>query len=116
MGLGPNVLSLYRQLKAQGAFEGVTDVCELGSQGVWCPDRKLLDGLFRDFGRPLLSDAEIAPYLQSSGTGHASARHLHESLGFRYECIDLDENFGAIPLDLNFDDVPAKWRGQFGLV
>src|ERR1700730_102014 len=51
MGLGPTILGLYRQLKILGAFEGVNKVIELGSQGVWCPDRRLLLGLYDAFGR-----------------------------------------------------------------
>src|SRR5262245_23526987 len=39
MGLGPPILALYRQLKLLGTFEDIDSVVELGSQGVWCPDR-----------------------------------------------------------------------------
>jgi SAM-dependent methyltransferase len=116
VGLGPNVLSLYRQMKILGLFEGITDVAELGSQGVWCPDKRTLVGLFEAFDRPLPPDSELAPYLQASGTGHASSRHLHESLGFKYDCIDIDAKFGSITLDLNFDSIPGEWRNRFGLV
>ena len=63
MGLGPEILSLYHQQKKLGAFDDLTDVIELGSQGVWCPDRRLLDGLFEAFGKPLLSQEEIKIYL-----------------------------------------------------
>ena len=55
MGLGPPILALYRQLKLLGTFEGIDSVVELGSQGVWCPDRRLLFGLFEAFGRPIPS-------------------------------------------------------------
>jgi SAM-dependent methyltransferase len=51
----------------------------------------------------------------STGTGHAPSRHLHESLGFKYQCIDIDGNFGAIALDMNFDPLPAEYRGKFGM-
>ena len=37
MGLGPNVLALYHQLKILGRFDVVTDVVELGSQGCGAP-------------------------------------------------------------------------------
>ena len=116
MGLGPDTLSLYRQLKAVGAFDGITDVVELGSQGVWCSDRKLIDALCADFGKPPMPEDQIAPYLQSSGTGHASARNLHTYLGHNYVCVDIDKNFGAITLDLNFDSVPPEWRARFDFV
>jgi hypothetical protein len=115
MGLGPNVLALYRQMKLLGAFDGVTDIIELGSQGVWCPDRRLLTGLFEAFGKPVPPAHELRPYINSNGTGHASSRHLHEHLGFNYNCIDLDGNFGALQLDLNFDPAPAEFRNRYGL-
>ena len=115
MGLGPNVLGLYRQMKILGLFDGITDVVELGSQGVWCPDKRLLTGLFEAFGRPVPPAEELAPYLNDSGTGHAPSRHLHERLGFRYDCVDIDTNFGALALDLNFDSVPTDRRSRYGL-
>lgn len=115
MGLGPEILSLYHQQKRFGSFDGITDVVELGSQGVWCPDKKLLAGLFEAFGRPMPPEDEVAVYINSTGTGHAASRHLHESLGFNYECLDIDANFGALTLDLNFDAVPSEHRNRYGL-
>ncbi len=115
MGLGPNILALYRQMKIMGALEGITDVIELGSQGVWCPDRSMLVGLFETFGKPLPPDDELAIYINPTGNGQASSRHLHEHLGFRYDCVDFDAKFGALTLDINFDAVPADYRGRYGL-
>ena len=115
MGLGPDVLALYRQMKLLGAFDKVTEVIELGSQGVWCPDPRLLTGLFEAFGKPVPSPQELQPYLNSDGTGYASSRHLHEHLGFNYTCIDLDGNFGSLQLDLNFDPAPADFRNRYDL-
>jgi len=59
MGLGPPILALYRQIKMLGALDEIDSVVELGSQGVWCPDRRLLTGLFVAFGRPLPPDDEL---------------------------------------------------------
>ena len=115
MGLGPTILSLYRQLKLLGSFDGVDSVIELGSQGVWCPDRRLLDGLFEAFGRPIPPDSEIGLYINNTGTGLAPSRHLHENLGFKYDCVDIDGNFGSLTLDINFDAVPPGYRGKYGL-
>jgi hypothetical protein len=83
MGLGPPILGLYRQLKALGAFDGIDSVVELGSQGVWCPDPRLLTGLFEAFGRPVPPSSELDIYINNTGTGLASSRHLHEHLGFQ---------------------------------
>src|SRR3954447_23398485 len=61
MGLGPDVLALYRQIKLLGAFDNVTEVLELGSQGVWCPDSRLLTGLFEAFGKRVPPERELRP-------------------------------------------------------
>src|SRR5262249_42627623 len=88
---------------------------ELGSQGVWCPDRRLLTGLFEAFGRPVPPGQELDVYINATGTGHAASRHLHEKLGFKYDCVDIDGNFGSLTLDINFDSVPPQSRGKYGL-
>ena len=115
MGLGPPILALYRQLKLLGALDGIDSVVELGSQGVWCPDRRLLTGLFEAFGRPVPPSKELDVYINATGTGHAASRHLHEKLGFKYDCVDIDGNFGSLTLDINFDSVPPTSRGKYGL-
>src|SRR5215831_12736055 len=115
MGLGPPILALYRQLKLLGALDGIDSVVELGSQGVWCPDRRLLTGLFEAFGRPVPPSHELDVYINATGTGHAASRHLHEKLGFKYDCVDIDGNFGSLTLDINFDSVPSQSRGKYGL-
>src|SRR5215472_2463896 len=115
MGLGPPILALYRQLKTLGAFDGIDSVVELGSQGVWCPDPRLLTGLFEAFGRPVPPISEVDIYINNTGTGLASSRHLHERLGFISCCVDIDGDFGALTLDLNFDPVPPDRRGKYGL-
>ena len=115
MGLGPPILALYRQLKLLGALDGIDSVVELGSQGVWCPDRRLLTGLFEAFSRPVPPSQELEVYINTTGTGHAASRHLHEKLGFKYDCVDIDGNFGSLTLDINFDSVPPTFRGKYGL-
>jgi hypothetical protein len=115
MGLGPTILSLYHQLKVLGAFDGIDSVVELGSQGVWCPDRRLLVGLFQAFGRPVPPDNELSLYINNTGTGRAPSRHLHEKLGFKYTCVDIDGNFGSLTYDINFDSVPPEHRAKYGL-
>lgn len=58
---------------------------------------------------------EIANYVSADGIGHASSRHLHQSLGFQYECVDIDGTFGSLTLDTNFDPVPTEHKGKFHL-
>jgi hypothetical protein len=44
------------------------------------------------------------------------ARPFYEWLGFRYASIDIDGSPGSVPLDLNYDDVPAGEIGKYHLV
>jgi hypothetical protein len=44
------------------------------------------------------------------------ARDFWLTLGFDYTAIDVDGSPGSIPLDLNYDQVPAALRGKYGLV
>ena len=112
MGLGPPVIELYRQLKLQGALEGITDVMELGSQDFWCPQKNLVTALVEAFGKTV-EDPEL---LNTSNTSQKPARMLYEALGMKYDCIDVDGRVGSLVLDLNFDQVPPDHQSKYGLV
>src|SRR5215831_6268509 len=112
MGLGPPVIELYRQLKLQGALEGVADVMELGSQDFWCPQKNLVIALCKAFGR-----TEVNPVLlNTTNASQQPARLLYEALGIKYGCVDVDGRVGSVVMDLNFDEVPAAHKGKYGLV
>ena len=112
MGLGPPVLELYRQLKLQGAFDGITNVMELGSQDFWCPQQNLIKALFKAFGRP----EPESHLLSTSNTQQQPARLLYEALGITYNCVDVDGRTGTLVLDMNFDKVPEDEHNKYGLV
>ena len=102
---------MYHQLKTIGLFDHVKSVAELGSQNVWCPQRTMMRGLFRAFGRPAPSDAIIESFANWTG----AARDLYEHLGMTYACIDVDARFGSLTLDMNFDEVPQPHRNRYDL-
>jgi hypothetical protein len=111
VGLGPPVIELYRQLKLQGALEGITEVMELGSQDFWCPQKNLMTGLFKAFGRtadPVLLDTNNA--------NQKPARLLYQALGMNYHCADVDGRVGSLVMDLNFDTIPDEHKGRYDLV
>jgi SAM-dependent methyltransferase len=111
MGLGPPVIELYRQLKLQGAFEGIVEVMELGSQDFWCPQKNLMLALFKAFGR------EAPPeLLTTTNTNQKPARLLYEALGLTYGCLDVDGRVGSVVLDLNFDSIPENQKAKYGFV
>src|SRR5215469_1996193 len=112
MGLGPPVIELYRQLKLQGALEGVAEVMELGSQDFWCPQKNLVIALCKAFGR-----TEVNPVLlNTTNASQQPARLLYEALGIKYGCVDVDGRVGSVVMDLNFDSVPDAHKGKYGLV
>src|SRR5262245_26318487 len=112
MGLGPPVIELYRQLKLQGALEGIAEVMELGSQDFWCPQKNLVIALLKAFGKKV----EDPALLNTSNASQKPARLLYEALGIKYGCVDVDGRVGSVVMDLNFDEVPASHKGRYGLV
>jgi hypothetical protein len=111
MGIGPNALELYRQLKIQGALEGITDVVELGSQDYWCPQTNLISGLFEAFGRRVDAKTYV-----TDAASLKPAKLIYEALGLKYACIDVDGRDGSLSWDLNFDAIPPGHVGRYGLV
>ncbi len=111
MGLGPPVIELYRQLKLRGALEGVAEVMELGSQDFWCPQKNLMIGLLKAFGRT--ADPAL---LDTSNASQKPARLLYEALGLRYHCADVDGRVGSLVMDLNFDSIPDEHKGKYDLI
>jgi hypothetical protein len=111
MGLGPPIIELYRQLKLLGAFEGISEVIELGSQDYWCPQKNQLRGLFSAFGR-----VPEPSLLEANSTKQKPARLLYEALGIKYSCVDVDGRVGTLVMDLNFDSVPDEHKVKYGLV
>lgn len=112
MGIGPQILELYRQLKILGALDGVSKVIELGSQDFWCPSEKLLRSLFAAFNKPV----PTAELTHTSNSKQKPARLLYEGLGLEYAYVDVDGRNGALALDLNFDPTPSEHIGRYCLV
>jgi hypothetical protein len=112
MGLGPPEVELYRQLKLTGAFDGISEVMELGSQDFWCPQKNLVNALFKAFGRNVNDPA----LLNTTNSSQKPARLLYEGIGIKYNCVDIDGRFGTLVMDLNFDAVPTEQKGKYGLV
>ncbi len=111
MGLGPPIIALYHQLKTLGLFDDVKAVAELGSQDVWCPQRTMMRDLFRAFGRA----EPPAKIIEDFANWKGASRDLHEHLGMEYACVDVDERFGSLALDMNFDEVPPEHQNRYDL-
>lgn len=112
MGVGPPIIALYTQLKSLGIFDDIHDVMELGAQNVWCPRPQLVRNLFKVFDRPLPPQEMLDRFANWKG----SALELHEGLGHKYSCIDVDPQCHSIKLDLNFDECPSEHKGKYDFV
>jgi hypothetical protein len=112
MGISPTSLRMLRSFKEKGWLEGVREVFELGAQNIYAQnDSELVQLLLEAFGKPRLRDEELAQ-LCDMGTG----KTLWTLLGAHHVSIDSSGSDGALPLDLNFDQVPPKHAGHYDLV
>jgi hypothetical protein len=125
MGLNDDSIACLRYLKERGQLGLAKRVVEIGAQQLsdrFLAARSQLDELGRLFGvdAPFRS---VAPEPASLPAADAPlrpdapfARDFYAWLGYEYACVDIDESPHSLPLDLNFDAVPARERGRYDLV
>jgi hypothetical protein len=127
MGMGYRDVELLLRLRKEGHFQKPGRIIEIGAQQA---SDRLLDAsadlsarLSETFGValdkwPLSGRSPSA----ASPEGHyqqpqdaPATRMLWEWLGFEYAAIDVDGSPRAIPVDLNYDPAPRRWKGRFAL-
>ncbi len=119
MGLNEHFLHLMIGLKTEGKLSGHR-VVELGAQQLgdaFLKDKKSIADLAALYGRT----PDHLPKLPESAAGIAPghepySRSFYEALGYEYAAVDIDGSPNSIPLDLNYDPVPANYVGRFDLV
>lgn len=128
MGFSIRDIVILYWLKSNHLLAQGDSVAELGSQQI---NNDVLQNL--DHLEVLAKLFKVAPFKESfdwklgeqkylaSGMQelprHAPlAQKVYEHLGFKYACIDLDQNPHSIKMDLNFDSVPKRHRGKYALV
>jgi hypothetical protein len=102
MGLSYAVFDRLLAYKARGLLDHVKTIAELGAQNIYA-DQPAIAAFLDRWGCP--GDATLV-----------AARDLYTRMGLACTSIDTSGEFGAIPLDLNFDCVPAEHVGRFDLV
>jgi hypothetical protein len=126
MGIGGSDLRLVIKLQEQGLIPAKSSIVEIGAQQLnddFLFSRAEIETMARLCGAeqpcplppPLtmpVNDGRLKP-LDASAPW---ARQFWSWLGFNYASIDIDGSPGSIPLDLNYDDVPAHFAGKFQLV
>lgn len=112
MGIGSRTLQQFIEFKKEGFFDNIKSVMDMGSQEIFCEgEEKAVKNFFEAFGVQHVSREDIAEI-----AGRGSAKGVYEQLGFSYNCIDVDGQFGALALDLNYEDVPESHKGVYDFV
>ncbi|MEO5340790.1 MAG: hypothetical protein H7837_09805 [Magnetococcus sp. MYC-9] len=108
MGLHAAALKHLARMGQDRLFDGAErTVIELGSQDLiayFDTCALNIDLVFHMFG--------ITQYDRSKVKMGNPARHLYEALGFRYNCIDIDNRPGTLRWDLNTVQCPEDFRGK----
>jgi hypothetical protein len=128
MAIGSSSVEILARLRLAGLVRCNTPVIEIGAQqlsGTFLdePERVRRLGMLFGVARPLsLPTARRQRIVGPGGVpdlldpAAPAARIFWEWLGFDYAAIDIDGSPDSIPLDLNFDSVPAEASGKYPLV
>ena len=125
MGTGWKDFDLIVRLKGEGYIPATGAIVEIGAQQLSndvLRDQDKLKELGQAFGITAILDL---PGPTESVLLHGNLEHLDSAappardvwtwLGFDYAAIDIDGSPGSVPLDLNFDEVPKKFKKRFQL-
>jgi hypothetical protein len=120
--MGASTLPLLMALKRRGYIPNGSAVIEIGAQQL---DESFLGatediaatGRFFGITGPPPSFAWTGPRSDTNAlAGAPLAREFWTWLGLNYASIDIDGSPGSIPLDLNYDEVPAAFIGKYDVV
>jgi len=126
MGTGWSDFNLIVRLKEEGYISAGGAIVEIGAQQLSNdvlrhPEK--VSQLGQAFGVTAALDLPgpadsvlVHGKLEHLDSAAPPARNLWTWLGFDYAAIDIDGSPGSIPLDLNFDEVPRKFKKRFQLV
>jgi hypothetical protein len=122
VGMGASTLPLLMALKRRGYIPNGSAVIEIGAQQLdqsFVGATEAIAATGRSFGvtSPPPSLAWSGPRSDTNVlAGAPLAREFWTWLGLSYASIDIDGSPGSIPLDLNYDDVPAELVGKYDVV
>jgi hypothetical protein len=124
MALSSGDLQLLTYLRHKGEISGAGRVMEIGAQQLsrsFLRSKSEIRQLGQLFGisEPYQMVPEGEPDEASSGLLEPDAprsRDFWRWLGYRYSSIDIDGSADSMPIDLNYDPVPAPALGRYDLV
>ena len=116
MGIGIAAAQILLELKNLGKFKDLKSVAEIGSQEIHFK-KKDLEDLYLQSG---LDPSNLSKYDNIDNwpkQPRASSKKFYEDLGFSdYSSIDINNEHGAIPLDLNYELKDKKLFNKFDVV
>lgn len=129
MGVGSETFSIVDQLCKENYLKLPCKVMEIGAQQLnieFLDNLAIQEKLFSTCGidlkpinlRSLLDIHQLKKFQEISGPNLSNlySKSFWEYIACPYKAIDVDNSPHAIPLDLNYDKVPRKWKNQFDLV
>src|SRR5258708_988403 len=120
--MGASILPLLTTLKRRGYIPNGSAVIEIGAQQLdesFVAATRDIEATGRFFGvtSPPPSFTWTGPRSDTNVlAGAPLARDFWTWLGLNYASIDIDGSPGSIPLDLNYDEVPAELVGRYDVV
>jgi hypothetical protein len=124
MAIGIAALELLIGLQSAGYLKPGSSVAEIGTQQLSrsflaAPDRVAYLGSLLGVDRSLPFERPPPEEEANEDWQVLTAPFAWEFwhwLGYKYAAIDIDNSLDCIPLDLNYDAVPAEAKGKYGLV
>jgi hypothetical protein len=126
MGIGAEDLDLLLRLREEGYIPDRASIIEIGAQQLANSFLEAYEKIEKAGQR--FHASEELPLVPPSAKliVHGKMEHLDAAappardfwswLGLDYTSVDIDGSPGSLPLDLNYDDVPASAVGKFDLV
>lgn len=115
MGLGSEAIKLYLELYQRGFFQNINSVMDIGSQEIHMQQSDF-EQLIISSGIPHYDRGNFTPWNWPSYP-RCSSKPFFEMLGVkRYASIDVNGDYGAIPLDLNYPLEQREHYHQYDLV
>jgi SAM-dependent methyltransferase len=116
MGLGLAAIQNTLELWQQGLFQRINSVAEIGSQEIHTAAADF-QTLVEQACVPNFKDFDFPGLENWPGKPRCSARYFYRMLGAtEYDCIDLNEEHGAIRHDLNYPLEEVSLYGKYDLV
>lgn len=111
------------KLKRLGLLNSCKSVAEIGAQQLsdyFLARRDLITEFFKEYGKDYIDldptfDPETSIGRQFDKYAPFS-NQFWKHIGYKHIAIDVDSSPHAIPLDLNFDNCPRKYKGKYDLV